>query len=134
MRFFKHSILILLILMTVSVNAQNVQDEKLIDDFGSLVEVFLEVKSCYDMRKGYVAVYVTDEAMSEVTSKYKPKRMFYIKQSETLSKIQKAGMLDKTIEQFASSKGIFSGFGGGGDWNEETNSHCSLMLWAFSAL
>ena len=105
--------------------------EKLFDDFGSLAEAFLEVKSCYDMRKGYAAVYVTDEAMSSAESKFKTKRTFYIKQSKAFELMEKKGLIDQAMEQAASNKGIF---GRGGGWNEGTNSQCSLMLWAFSAL
>lgn len=127
----KNSIFIILILITGYTFAQD--DDKVLDEYGGFVEAFWEVEKCYGVRKGYAAVYITDEQMSDAESKFNIKEDFFIKQSELLTQISNAGMMDLLKEQVRTQwENRPLNFAWTAKWSEETNKHCELMLYALT--
>ena len=127
----KRAIFMILILITGSTFAQD--DDKVLDEYDGYLKSFWEVEKCYGVRKGYAAVYITDEQMSDAELKFYIKEDFFIKQSTRLTETDNAGKLNLFKEQVRTrwEKRPFN-FAWTAKWSEETNKHCELMLYALT--
>ena len=115
------------------------KENKLVADLKGLWQVIDILEGCHDARKGYMSVYINDDQMSDVRTKYNTMRSSFIKQSHTLSKLSESGEIDEYFRKESYDESLMGTVGdlyrrGGQQWSKELLDGCQEMAGTFNLL
>ena len=115
------------------------KENKLVEDLKGLWQIIDVIEACHEARKGYMAVYINDDQMSDVRTKYNTMRSSFIKQSHTLSKLSESGEIDEYFRKESYDESLMGTVGdlyrrGGQQWSKGVLDGCQGAAVTFNML
>jgi hypothetical protein len=112
------------------------KENKLVEDFKGLWEVIDIIEACHEARKGYMAVYINDDQISDVRTKYNTMRSSFVKQSHTLSKLSESGEIDEYFRKESYDESLMGTVGdlyrrGAQQWSKAALDNCQTAAASF---